>query len=173
MPSPIVVPFNFQPTGPATVKTSSYTPASGKYALVDASCAIGGTVTIGGSAWLKSVPPVRVMQRKTTNQQIDYTVTAGYYFEGWLYTDGGTTYGYNGANTTDFIINTLTFHSIKMGPGERILSAADNVALKSLVGYEMPSNPGIAHGLIWIDDATTLSGTGDWQAAVTEYTEIT
>lgn len=53
MSSALVVPFNFQPES-TSVRTSSYTIPTGKYAKVDVQCIGGGTFTIDGATALSS-----------------------------------------------------------------------------------------------------------------------
>lgn len=170
MSAPFIVPFNFQPVS-VSVKTTSYTIPSGKYAYVFVEVYSGGIFTINAVNSITSDPFLNIDYAGTSTAI--YTVPAGY--RAIIPVIGST-------STDNFYINGNTAAAfsagaghptgvnIEIGPSGTLTSGS--TFIKAVSGVAIPSNATHKETSFWLPTGTVLSGTSNWRATVMEYNMI-
>jgi len=171
----ISIPFNFQPAS-VSVKTSSYTIPTGKYAYVVAFVADGGYFFIDSATALMSEAGI-ASSIIAVSQQSNYTVPSGYRFEGQVSTTTGA--------STD-IVNVGVFAgelgsdkslSVRAGSGTVIgtFNSSLSAVTPNISGFSIrealpESNNSQA---FWLPSGTVINGSGTWTATVSLFNELT
>lgn len=166
-------PFDYNPVSVA-VKTGSYPIPAGRYAIVTAQVRDGGSFTIGGATALnsKSVPSATKVEVVNANALPSYTVPSDKYFEGQI-SPGGTSSSWTiGTGVGVGIGGSGSQYGIRMGPGQRVWhdTAGGNPAV-DVVGILFPidSEDSFVTATFYVPTGTTISGSGNWRATVSEY----
>lgn len=183
----IVIPFNHQPES-VSVKTSSYTIPSGKYAFVTGNVRDAGNMSIDGEICLScATDTLKVSASINTvsltgglNTATSYVVPSGHTFEGQLYAYGATsgTVTIGGVNVHTGISSGALLTGIKAGSGDTITIGANTSCTSTITGFAKKDGmAGIQEtgttGSFWVPAGTVISGSGSWRAAVALYSEIT
>ena len=172
MPSPIVIPFNFQPDSVA-VKTGSYTIPAGSYAYVVAYASRGGWIKIDGSLALDHQSTItNVNVTATGTNTASHTVATDSAFEGFVANSVSTGWTFGGGSSVPFGVTGGSSHVIKLGPGGSVTSDATS-SVKYIVGYEFVANEtNSSTAAFWVPTGTAFTLSGDAKYTVSLFTEI-
>jgi len=172
----ISIPFNFQPSS-VSVKTSSYTIPTGKYAYVVAFVTDGGSFSIDSASALTSEAGIG-SSIIAVSQQSNYTVPSGYRFEGQVSTTTGASTDIvtvDGVNAGE--LGSSLSLSIRAGSGDTIATtnASFTTVTPNISGFSIrealpESNNSQA---FWLPSGADIDGSGTWKATVSLFNELT
>jgi len=172
----ISIPFNFQPVS-VSVKTSSYTIPTGKYAYVVAFVADGGYFFIDSATALMSEAGI-ASSIIAVSQQSTYTVPSGYRFEGQVSVttpESGDVVSVGGIFAGE--LGSDLSLSIRAGGGDTIATPTSPSApvYPNISGFSIrealpESNNSQA---FWLPSGTVINGSGTWTATVSLFNELT
>jgi hypothetical protein len=179
MASPLIIPFDNNPVS-ASVKTTSYTIPSGKFARVYVAAHSGGTMSINGVIAVDTDPFLNVDVSTATNAVFTYTVPVGYAFYPATFgqTSGFAHTGYLNGNTAASFPVPVTSASAQVtgmaiGPSGTIsMNYNATSTTRQLAGLAVPSNKTHAEVEFFLPAGTVITGAGSWRAVVQEYNAI-
>ena len=170
----ISIPFNFQPAS-VSVKTSSYTIPTGKYAYVVAFVTDGAFFSIDSVTALTSEAGIEY-SINAVSQPANYAVPPNYRFEGQVSTGTSTDIITVGGVNAGELGSDLSL-SIRAGSGDIIKATdASGVAVTpSVSGFSIREGLPEANNsqAFWLPSGTEIGGGGEWKATVSLFNELT
>lgn len=163
----LFLPFNHRPSS-TTVRTSSYSIPSGKYARVIVQVENGGSFSINGSTALTS-DDGDVISVGVSSSNPSYVVPSGYTFVGQA--GGGSVNGVTiDGNELFSTAGDSRYNQINAGGGSTVAVSSSGGTVY-LTGYAtkncFESSKSTAE--FWIPNGATINGSGSWRATVEEY----
>ena len=153
--APIVVPFDFEPSGDSIVATSGFTVDASEYELLTVICQPDSTFSIDGTVMLNPLGYNEVSEQ-TTNGPGAHTVTSGHIFEGQYHPGAFSSV----VATIGGVAGDGTFGAFKAGPGQSISFAGGGFGTHAISGYEKPIENQVMDGRFWVPSGTVVAASG-------------